>query len=279
MTRGLVDVGRHVGAELAFAVGGGRTVLARQFVPYPFHITRPFRLDSERPDLATLYLQSASGGLYRGDDLTLRVSTGTRAAAHLVTQAATVVHDTGASPARQRVEIDVGADAFLAYTPDPLVMFPGAAILNATRVTLAAGARAIVADAFAMHDPTAAGCPFASLMQDFEVVDASGRTLVRDVGRIDGAAIVSAASPLGPFRACGTLCVLASAEVLPSPAALRDAGEACGGLAGVTLLPGAAGLMVRMLADDGGKLRLGLEAALDVAFASLVGTRLAPRRR
>lgn len=279
MTRGLVDVGRHVGAELGFVVGGCRTVLAHQLVPYPFHITRPFRLDIERLDLATLYLQSASGGIYRGDDLTLRVAGGTGAAAHLVTQAATVVHDTGAYPARHCVEINVGADAFLAYTPDPLVMFPGAALVNETRVTLAAGARAIVADAFAMHDPDAGGRPFASLEQRFEVMDVAGRTVVRDVGRIDGMAIVSESSPLGSFRACGTLYVLAAADVLPSPSALRVAGEACGGLAGVTCLPGSAGLMVRCLARDGGEVRRGLEAAFEVAFASLAGTRPAPRRR
>ena len=254
-------------------------MLARQLVPYPFHITRPFRLDVARPDLATLYLQSASGGVYRGDDLTLRVRAEAGAVAHLVTQAATIVHDTGAYPARQRVEIAVGAGAFLAYTPDPLVMFPGAAIANATRIVLAAGARAIVADAFAMHDPKADGRPFASLAQKFEVVDASGRAIIRELGRIDGAAIVSEASPLGPFRALGTLAVLAPADVLPTPAALREAGESCEGLAGVTSLPGAAGLMVRCLAHDGGGVRRGLEAAFEVAFASLVGTRPAPRRR
>ncbi len=278
MTRGL-GVGRHIAAELVFAVGGGRTVLARQHVPYPFHITRPFQLDTARPDIATLYLQSASGGLYRGDDLTLQLAAEAGAAAHLVTQAATVVHDTGAHPARQRVEIRVGANGFLAYTPDPLVMFPGAAIVNETRVALAAGARAIVADAFAMHDPQALARPFASLVQKLEVVDAEGRLRMNEVGRVTGAAIGSEASPLGPFQACGTLVVLAPSEALPSAAALREAGMACGGLAGVTALPGAVGLMMRCLAHDGGNIRRGLEAAFDVAFASLAGVRPAPRRR
>ena len=39
--------------------------------PIPFHVTRPFYLDAQRPDLATLYLQSSSGGVYGGDDLSL----------------------------------------------------------------------------------------------------------------------------------------------------------------------------------------------------------------
>lgn len=33
-------VGRRVQASLVFARGGGTTVLSRQVVPYPFHITR-----------------------------------------------------------------------------------------------------------------------------------------------------------------------------------------------------------------------------------------------
>ena len=67
-------VGRRVQASLVFARGGGTTVLSRQVVPYPFHITRAFRMHPESPDLATLYLQSASGGLYAADHLTLDIA-------------------------------------------------------------------------------------------------------------------------------------------------------------------------------------------------------------
>ncbi len=83
-------------AELA----GGRTMLRRQHVGYPFHITRAFHLDRMRPDLATLYLQSTSGGLYAADRLELDLTVGAGAALHLTTQASTVVHD-GARMVRQ----------------------------------------------------------------------------------------------------------------------------------------------------------------------------------
>jgi urease accessory protein len=79
-------------ADFVFARGGGRTFLMRQFTPYPFHVARPHRLDAARPDLATLYLQSVSGGLDRGDRLGLAVETRPSAAAHMTSQAATVVH-------------------------------------------------------------------------------------------------------------------------------------------------------------------------------------------
>ena len=84
-------VGRRVQASLVFARGGGTTVLSRQVVPYPFHITRAFRMHPESPDLATLYLQSASGGLYAADHLTLDIAARPGARVHVTTQAGTVV--------------------------------------------------------------------------------------------------------------------------------------------------------------------------------------------
>ncbi len=92
-------LGRGVEATLRFAVGGGRTMLAHQHVPYPFHVTRPFYLDPQRPHLATLYLQSAAGGLYRGDRLLLAIDVAPGGSAHVTTQASMIVHDTRGQPA------------------------------------------------------------------------------------------------------------------------------------------------------------------------------------
>ena len=91
-----------VEASLHFSYGGGRTVLARQRVPYPFHATRTFYLDQARPDLATLYLQSAAGGLYRGDRVALSITADPHSAAHVTTQAATIVHRTASFPDRTK---------------------------------------------------------------------------------------------------------------------------------------------------------------------------------
>ena len=60
----------------------------------------PFYLDRECPEIATLYLQSASGGLYRGDDVALSIVAGPHAAAHVTTQASTLVHRTHRSRRR-----------------------------------------------------------------------------------------------------------------------------------------------------------------------------------
>ena len=87
------EAGRQAEVLLVAELAGGRTVLRRQHVGYPFHVTRAFQLDRMRPDLATLYLQSASGGLYAADRLALDLVVGAGAALNLTTQASTVVHD------------------------------------------------------------------------------------------------------------------------------------------------------------------------------------------
>ena len=87
------EAGRKAEVLLVAERAGGRTVLRRQHVGYPFHVTRAFQLDRMRPDLATLYLQSASGGLYAADRLSLDLVVGAGSALNLTTQASTVVHD------------------------------------------------------------------------------------------------------------------------------------------------------------------------------------------
>src|SRR5437763_6374150 len=51
----------------------GRTFLSRQYAAYPFHICRTQYLDA-RSELATVYIQSCSGGLYENDRLQIEVA-------------------------------------------------------------------------------------------------------------------------------------------------------------------------------------------------------------
>lgn len=144
---------RAVRAELHFRTVHGRTYLARQLTPHPFHITRPFHLPGDPAGLATLYLQSSSGGLYGDDDLSLSVRLDAGACLHLTTQAAAVVHDARGGLTRQAVRLEVGPDGFLEYLPDPLILFPGADCSTSVQLRLHEGARAVIFDGFVAHDP------------------------------------------------------------------------------------------------------------------------------
>ena len=104
--------GLSVNAELVFDVRHGKTFLARQLTPHPFHITRPFYFEEVPQGIASLYLQSSSGGLYGDDHLTLDIAVRKNAAAHVTTQASTVVHAARGGVTRNRVRIHVERGAF-----------------------------------------------------------------------------------------------------------------------------------------------------------------------
>ncbi|AMB44251.1 urease accessory protein UreD [Methylobacterium sp. AMS5] len=271
-------VGRRVQASLVFARGGGSTVLSRQVVPYPFHITRAFRMHPESPDLATLYLQSASGGLYAADHLTLAITARAGARAHVTTQAGTVVHRGGPEPSRQETRLTIAADAFLALNPDPLILFPGAHLAVSTEITAEPGARAIVTESVACHDPAGESRPFDRLDLGLTIRTPDGRPLVQERSRIDGTAFAAPDSPMGPHRAFGTMVVLgAPDDARLAGLRLRQAADAVGCLTGVSPLPSGAGLGLRLLAPDGGALSAGMDAVFRIVFEALSGC--APGRR
>ncbi len=268
-----------VEASLRFIRGGGRTVLSQQRVPYPFHATRTFYLDRARPEIATLYLQSASGGLYRGDSLALSIVVDANAAAHITTQASTIVHRTHRRGVAQSTHIEIGDHAFAAVTPDPLVLFPGAEIACTTDITLAATASAILTDGLAHHDPEGNGRPFDRYSNAVIVRDAKGIVLLADRGSVAGELTLGPASPLGPFRAAGTILVLGHGSDRCDPDALEGRLAACGCFAGISKIPNNAGVGGRVLAANGGALARGLELAFDVAFEALIGVPPARRRK
>jgi urease accessory protein len=271
--------GRRAEARLAFALAGGRTRLVRQHVPYPVHVTRPFHIEAARPGLATLYLQSASGGFYRGDDVALSLEVAAGAAVHVTTQAATVVHDSRGEGCRQAVSIAVGEGAFCAFVPDPVVMFPGAAFSSEITVDLAPGAMAILTDGVCRHDPAGGAAAFERWDGATVVRDAGGRVLLADCGGVDGADLAGPRSPLGCFAAFGTALLLAPLERLPEPAAIDAAVAAHGCIAGTGPAPNATGLAVRLLAPGGGALARALDAVFAVGFEAMLGAAPARRRK
>ena len=269
----------QVKATLQFHRGGGRTVLAHQHVPYPFHATRPFYLDRKRPEIATLYLQSASGGLYRGDDVALSIVAGPHAAVHVTTQAATIVHKTHKRAVAQTTRIAIGEHSFVAMTPDPLVLFPGAEICCTTEVTLAAAGCAILTDSLAHHDPQGTARPFERYSNAIIVRNESGRVFLCDRGSLAGELMLGPASPLGPFRAVGTLLVLGRGAQRCDADVLEGRLTDVGCVAGISKLPNDAGIGGRVLAANGGTLARGLEAAFAIAFEALIGVPPAHRRK
>jgi urease accessory protein len=274
-----LEAGREAEVLLVAELAGGRTILRRQYVGYPFHITRPFQLDRMRPDLATLYLQSTSGGLYAADRLALNLTIRAGAALNLTTQASTVVHDGREEGSRMRHAVTVQDRAFCAFISDPYILFPGANLHIATTATVAVDGILIMAEGFAMHDPHRRGGTFARFSAETVVMRPDGQQLVIDRGSICGDDLSGSCDALGGMSAACSVLMIAPPDRWADTGEIEAAADQCGCLAGVTAAPNHAGLAMRLLAPDGGTLVRGIEAIFHVASRTALGVELAPRRK
>lgn len=262
--------------------GGGRTHIGGQYVAYPFHLCRALRTLGDPPDMPTLYIQSCSGGLFEGDDLHCRLSVGRQARAHITTAAATVVHSMEGGHGALHVEIETGEGAYVEYLPDPLILFPGAALRNAVHIQLAANATVLAWDSFLAHDPKAAGQVFRQLTSDLSITDLSGRLLARDRYAAQGASFLgNAPGVMGAYRVqAGFVAARLSAPAAEWVAGLREAlPDEAGVYVGISELPNAAGVWVRILSRDAAQSNALLARAWSRARALITGSMPSPRRK
>lgn len=127
---------------LRAGVRQGRTVLLESRGTYPLQVLRPHLQPSGRGLSLVILLLSA--GLLDGDCLTLEVVVEPGARLALRTQAATQVH---AGHSQQYLRATVAQDAWLSYVPHAVVPHADADYHSVTHLSLAAGARALIADA------------------------------------------------------------------------------------------------------------------------------------
>ena len=84
--------------------------------------------------------------------------------------------------------MDVGPGAYLEHLPDPLILFPDAALEQRVEACLAPDAVLLHADGIVRHDPGDTDRPFAHYRSVLTLRSADGRLLLRDHLAVDGAA-------------------------------------------------------------------------------------------
>ncbi|EAQ01523.1 urease accessory protein UreD [Pseudooceanicola batsensis HTCC2597] len=271
---GTLSLTRPVRASLEFRDVGGQTHLMGQHTPHPFHITRPFRHVTDPQGMATLYLQSSSGGLYGDDDLGLTVRLGEGAAAHVTTQASTIVHDArDRAGAQQDVLLEVGPGGWLEYLPDPAILMTGARLNNRVSARLGEGARLIMADAQLSHDPGGDGRPFGRLDNVVAVTGPQGPLMLDRFG-LEGADWLART---GGARCSGMVVAAGADEAGPAMLAAVDALP--GLYAGLSVFPDRGLGLLRFLARDGVALSRALSAAWTAARVALTGASPHARRK
>jgi urease accessory protein len=266
----------------------GITRVARRRVRYPYTFLKPFWFDDQPAGIATVLIQSGSGGLYGGERLVQRLDLAPGAAVHFSTQAAAVVHARrGHAPTSQRLELRLGADTYLEYVPDPLILFPDAGLVQHAAVVLDPGAVLLHADGVVRHDPGPGDRPFAFYRNALEIDSCDGTVLVRERMAVTGDAFDRMLGGAhGAWRACGLVLLVAPARVAEHAAWCSLLAERLdlleretGGLyAASASLPNDAGIACRIVARDGAVLRTVLEACWRDLRCALTGS-AAPRKR
>lgn len=261
---------------------GGHSYIARQQVGYPFHLGRQLRLPDDPAEMAAVYLQSCSGGVFAGEHLHLQISAGPGCQAHVASGAATVAHSMLEAPARQLISLEVGNGAWLEYLPMATILFPQARLHNRVDVTLHSGGRLLLCDAFCTHAPGGLDGVFNEYRSDVRVTTPAGRVLVADRLRVQGAQWrAGQVGVSGPYQAWGNLMLIGEGLPVAEVVAALRAGTsaAAGAYLGVSALPNDAGVGLRILAEDA----VALREALHQGWASVrqwcMGTWPRPRRK
>jgi len=248
-------------AELSFAYGAGRTFLAKQDVRYPFHITKALHLDAASPALATVLLQSSSGGIYGGDELSLRIAAGRDSHSYVTTQGSSIVHDAKGRSSSMRTKVSAAERSVTVFVPKPAILFPGADFLSFTEVEISDDSDGLVLDAFLPHTMETSSGDFAFCESTLRGVSEGGTTvLFEDRQRVKGEDYLLGTNGLSIVFSA--YCWGTSADKIDYEELERE-WAALGAVSGVTELPNDAGRMVRAVCPDG--------TALDQVTHDLIG--------
>ena len=269
--------------ELAFRRDGcGRAVLRERRQRFPLRMTVPFQLDAQAPDMAFVYVQNPTGGVFAGDRLRIAVTADAGARVHLTTQSATKLYRMDGGEAFQEIDLALAEGAYVEHLPDPLIPHAGARYRQRTRIDLAPGAICVTGETLA-PGRRAHGERFAYDVVELQTdVRRHGRQLCSETLHLEPArARPDRAGMLGDGDYLITLFALAPERDASALAAAMDIALAdtpgVRGAAGT--LPSGAGSFARALAPDAPLAERALRAAWAAARWTLLGLQLgAPRK-
>ena len=155
---------------------------------------------------AQVHLVHGAGGPLGGDVLALDVRVGTGAALAVRSAGATIVQPgRGSVPARWDFDVVVGAGGSLEWAPEPTVVTDGADYRTSLRISLGAGARAIIREVVVLGRHGGVGGRYRGRLD----VSVDGNPLLAHTTLLDGAdpALCGPGGTAGA-RAVGTLILV-----------------------------------------------------------------------
>lgn len=169
----------------------GISYLSLQLAKYPFHVGRLLKNSSTPEEMAMLFLQSTSGGLFEHDRIGLKITAKTKAVASVKHAAATVVHSMQQGQAISRLNIVAEVGSYLEYTGNLNILFPKSNLVNQIDVELHPNAITLISDAYLVHDPEQQANYFEQLDTTINVYNHHHQLLVKDRFLLSGVQLAS----------------------------------------------------------------------------------------
>lgn len=249
----------------------GRTRITDLACRPPLQVLRAHHVDPGRPDLASVILASPAGGILQGDELTIDIRVGPGARLRVGTQSATRIYRAPIGESRQIVRLEVEAEGYLEYLPDPYIPYAESRFSSATTAIVAADGALIIGEVVA-PGRAARGeiLAFERFESTVEIARPDRMLLATDAVILDRREPMRVVGALGRYVAVGTLLVIRAGF---SPSMLRDAGNNRAGppvSLGASTLPNDAGAWLRVLSDRLGEAVGVVEAARAAAKQALL---------
>lgn len=261
--------------DLTFAPSAGATRIVRQSLHGPLYLFRPIYVDPRRPDMAFIYLLQMGDGLVQGDRYRIELDCAPGAAVHVTTQAATKLYRMDDNFATQIINLRVGDGAYIEYLPDPVIPFRDARFYQRIRLIVAHTASVIFGEIL-LPGRVAYGEAHAYTLYyaDTEVSGLDGTSLFADRIKL-APPMASPQSPgrLGHYEVLATLYIVT--RQIParhlSDGLHRALATQAAVLAGVSELPNACGVVVRLLGSSSQEVRAAFHLAWNEARLLLLG--------
>ena len=114
----------------------GKTIICDQFAEVPFHIQRVLHYDMTFPDMAYLYIISASGGILQGDRYRIDITALKGTKTHITTQGATRIYGMDSNSATQMINITLEEDAYMEFVPDQIIPYRNSRFYQRTNLNI-----------------------------------------------------------------------------------------------------------------------------------------------
>lgn len=242
------NVGR---LDVKFAPIAGKTRLIHHFHAGPLYILQPIYTDTSFPEQVFLYTIQLGDGMVQGDRYFQNFTCEAGSAVHITSQSATKIFRMQEDLASQRITLHLHDHAFVEYLPDPVIPFRDARCYQRIELTIAPTATLILGEIL-LPGRVAHGerHVYTLYHSDLEARKPDGALLFAD--RIH---FTPQQTPLRSPGRLGTYDVLGSLYVVTQQMAARELVQrlrTCLAahpdvLAGVSELPNACGVFVRML--------------------------------